>query len=280
VANGNHNVQCATAEGRVCRCTGCGGSQHGWQGWLEQTGADDEERRKLRERFESELVGTERDPSRPSPKRRRELTADLARLDIADWLAVPPKPPKEQLTEPDPSPVEQVTILAEEMTRGTWQDLAAELDRSADDPAAVKRDLANHGWCDLFVALIRAIESAGRAFNTIPEKAKAIILTGPLQAGRTHLTEAVVNTVVDRVWRAFVTAAFGGVPLLDILSKDDALRALRILAVFICPAPEEHEAVRQNALKPLGEDATKILTDQTRARLAILFAEWRTDPVQ
>jgi hypothetical protein len=30
-------------------------------------------------------------------------------------------------------------------------------------------------------------------------------------------------------------------------------------------------------LKPLGDDATKILTDQTKARLAALFAEWQTD---
>jgi hypothetical protein len=79
------------------------------------------------------------------------------------------------------------------------------------------------------------------------------------------------------VWHAFVAAAFGGIPLLDILSNDDALRALRILAVFICPAPEEHEAVRRHALKPLGNDVAKILNDQTKTRLAVLFAEWKAD---
>jgi hypothetical protein len=277
VVNGNHNVQCATAEGRVCKCTGCGGSQHGWQGWLDQTSAGDEGRRRLRERFEGELAVTEQDSSRPAPKRRRELTTDLARLDIADWLAIPPELPKNELVEPYPSPVEQVTILAEEMTRGTWQEIATELDRGTADPAAVKRELANHGWCDLFVALAQAIETTQRAFNSIPVKAKAIVLAAPIQGSRTHVTEAVVNLVVDKVWDAFAAAAFGGIPLLDVLSNDDALRALRILAVFICPAPEEHEAVRQHALKPLGDDATKILTDQTKARLAALFAEWQTD---
>ncbi|WP_112726156.1 hypothetical protein [Micromonospora noduli] len=52
---------------------------------------------------------------------------------------------------------------------------------------------------------------------------------------------------------------------------------LQILAVFICPAPAQHPAVRQHALKPLGEDATKILTSQTKTRLAELFTDWRSD---
>lgn len=87
-----------------------------------------------------------------------------------------------------------------------------------------------------------------------------------MQANRAHVTEAVVNIVMDKVWHAFVAAAFGGIPLLDVLSNDDALRALRILAVFICPAPEEHEAVRQHALKPLHNVVAAIgtLIDHTR----------------
>jgi hypothetical protein len=47
-------------------------------------------------------------------------------------------------------------------------------------------------------------------------------------------------------------------------------------AVFVCPAPEKHQAVRRYPLKPLGDDAAKILTDQTKARLGEQFAEWRS----
>ena len=32
--SGNHNKNCAHAEGHRCRCTGCGGSLHGWEGWV------------------------------------------------------------------------------------------------------------------------------------------------------------------------------------------------------------------------------------------------------
>jgi hypothetical protein len=198
-------------------------------------------------------------------------------LDIADWLANPPVLPENEPTVPCPSAVEQVTILAEEMTRGTWQQIATQLDRAAANPLVVKQELANHGWCDLFVALVRAIETAQSAFRSIPGKAKAIMLATPVQESRAHVDEAIVDLVVDAVWQAFEVATFGGIPLLDVLPEDDALRGLRVLAVFLCPAPEEHDAVRQHALKPLGDDAAKILTDQTMARLAVLFAEWQID---
>lgn len=104
-----------------------------------------------------------------------------------------------------------------------------------------------------------------------------MILRSPLQADRPHVTEAVVALIVNKAWQGFQAAAFAGAPLLDLISNEEALRALRILAVFICPAPAQHPAVRQHALKPLGEDATKILTDQTKTRLAVLFTEWRSD---
>jgi hypothetical protein len=275
MVNDNHNAGCATATGRTCECTGCGGSQHGWQGWLDLTSAE-EERRQTRERIEKEFSGTER-AFAPPAWRRRVLASDLARLDIVDWLAQPPGPPEDKPAVPCPSAVEQVTILAKEMTRGTWQQIATQLDRATANPRAVKQELANHGWCDLFVAMVQAIETAQGVFRIIPDKAKSIMLAAPTQESRTHVDEAVIDLVVDPVWQAFEAAAFGGVPLLDVLSEDEALRALRVLAVFLCPAPEKHEAVRRHALKPLGDDATKILTDQTTARLAVLFAEWRTD---
>jgi hypothetical protein len=45
--------------------------------------------------------------------------------------------------------------------------------------------------------------------------------------------------------------------------------------VFICPAPEDHPEIREHAMKPLGDDARQILTDETRHRLALLFTEWQ-----
>ncbi|HYI05228.1 MAG TPA: hypothetical protein VD858_10085 [Reyranella sp.] len=170
-----------------------------------------------------------------------------------------------------------MTRFAEAMTRGTWSEIARELDRVTPDAAPVRRELAAHGWCELFVAMARATETARRAFNSIPDMVKQTILESPSHPNRSHVTEAVVVLIVDKVWAGFGAATFAGFPLLDLVTSEEATRALRILAVFICPAPEKHEELRRYALKPLGEDASKILTEQTKARLGELFAEWRPE---
>ncbi|MDG4824922.1 hypothetical protein O7635_23990 [Asanoa sp. WMMD1127] len=168
-----------------------------------------------------------------------------------------------------------MTLFAEAMTKDTWHEIASELDRAARDAAGARRELADHGWCELFVAMARATETARRAFNSIPDIVKGAILASPSHIERSYVTDAVVVLVVDKVWKGFEAATFAGFPLLDLVTSEEATRALRIMAVFICPAPEKHRDVRRYALKPLGDDAAKILTDQTKARLGELFTEWR-----
>ena len=271
--NGTHNSRCETAKNHHCVCTGCGGSQHGVQGWLDHVGDDPTVRQRKRENLEGKLAWTDDHPRRLKLiGSNQETTIDLARVDITDWLAVRPTPVGPGSDEPYPSPVEQVTALAEEMGRRAWQEIAAELSRVTPDMAAVKRELTNHGWCDLFIGLVQAIETTRDAFDSIPSTVTRMILSSASQADRPHVTQGVVNLIVDKAWHGFQTAAFSGVPLLDILSSAEALRALRVLAVFICPAPAQHPAVRQHALKPLGDDALKILNDQTQTKLAELFA--------
>lgn len=195
-----------------------------------------------------------------------------------------PQSERSEYSEPDvvpsyPSAIEQVKILAEAMTESTWPEIAAELGdtKSARD---IKRQLAYHGWCDLFIGLVQVIEAYRQALDRVPEEAKDLvkgaICRSSMDAKRSYVTSAVVDLVVDRVWQAFKGAMCGQVPLLSIITREDALRSLRILAVFTCPAPEKHKEVREHALKPLGDDAKRILTEQTKTRLAKLFDEWAT----
>lgn len=352
--NGNHNRRCAEANGRVCRCTGCGGSLHGWGGWVSLANEVKDKRQVRRQQVEAQWTTHYRPPPKRLNEKSKMASTDLARLDIADWLAdqgvtahphptgdtspvevvVPeqwlphsaitkagrqpepddqptrslgdipepceslpgqaksgdesenrnrgsePQTERSERGEPDnvsePSPVDQVMIFAEAMT-SVWKEIAAEL---GDDAKSrdIKRQLAYHGWCDLFIGLVRVIEACRNLLEKIPESAKNLvkqaILGSSLQAKRSYVTRAVVDVVVDRVWQAFKGAMCGQVPLLSIITSEDALRSLRILAVFTCPAPEKHKEVCDHALKPLGDDAKKILTAQTKARLAKLFDEW------
>lgn len=409
MGSGNHNNNCANAVGHVCRCSGCGGSLHGWEGWVRLSNEADDERHNRRQQVDAKWERHYRPQQTRSNERSRAASTDLARLDIAGWLArqkvgsplIPEqraaphtsgssyesepqphsatigvrkqpesndqpirslddalKPHESQLGQPKlgskpknrnrlelqsersergesddvpryplafdqvityaelgesvsvrakpgdgpedhggaeprsersergqlddvppyPSAVEQVEIFAKAMT-GTWAEIAAELGdtKSARD---IKRELAYHGWCDLFIGLVQVIEIYRHALDRIPESAKDLvkraIRRSSMDAKRSHVTSVVVDVVVDRVWQAFKGAMVGHVPLLSIITDEDALRSLRILAVFTCPAPEKHKEVREHALKPLGEDARGILTTQTKARLAKLFDEWAT----
>lgn len=392
-ASGNHNKNCARAVGHVCRCTGCGGSLHGWEGWTSLASAVASERQSKREKVDAQWARHYRPGGKRLNGRSKAATTDLARLDIADWLAnekdfpyvipaqrlpdgttagsraerepngQPSKPssdsselselqlahaeptggrgndnrserqtegseqgelddvpvvqsnvdqvmttsdadeslrgrvrtglgPKDhgQYERPSersergeagrgsvhPSAVEQVIIFAEAMTQSIWEEITTELGDTK-KAREIKLQLADHGWCDLFIGLIKVVKKYQDCLNRIPEDAKEVvklaILGSSMQAARWAVTRRVVDIVVDRVWQAFKTAAFAHYPLLSILDSKDVLRSLRILAVFTCPAPEKHREVYEYALKPLGDDAMKILSEQTKKRLAKVFED-------
>lgn len=340
-----HNLNCANAKGHRCRCAGCGGSEHGWRGWLGLAKGTDSERQSRREIVETQWKDNYR-PTRTVPNAKsRESGVDLARLDIADWLAsqgvkpatrgdtsndilkIPYQRPSEtdqeeleidsdaedsgsaQICPPsdiapgyqaevefpqepsdgyDPNdsyphltPVEQVEIFAEAMTVSVWAEIVAAIGDDNGDVREIKRQLADHGWCDLFIGLVQAIETSQELLAKIPDSAKRIVKSAihnsSMKNGRSDVTDAVVDIVVDKAWSAFKKLVSAHYPLVTVITKDDAIRCLRILAVFICPAPEDHEEVLEHALKPLGNDLRKILTEKTKQRLARLFDEWTAD---
>ncbi|MEV5540199.1 hypothetical protein AB0L13_25455 [Saccharopolyspora shandongensis] len=310
---------------------------HGWEGWVGLAKGGTQDRRKKREKAEGTWAKHYKPRSKRSNAHVRGAVADLARVDLADWLAScvvhdsPPGPaaelkrhsenflplpgaetagattePREAATEscpesispptsgsvsnetetrgesassPRPSPVEQVELFAKAMTaESLWQEITAELAAAVPNAADTARQLAHHGWCDLFIGLIQVIEKCKTLADQIPEWGKKMvkesILKSSKQGVRPLITQAVVDIVVDKVWAALKGAAVANVPLLSVVTGEDAVRSLRILALFSCPAPEDHDEVRKHALKPLGDDVAGIITTQTKERLAKLFKEW------
>lgn len=286
---------------------------HGWKGWVGLATAPNDDRLRRREQLDKQWQTNRRHRRQRQGKPVREASTDLARLDIAEWLAartastmpatdnttnrssdsgdvisvVPDEGassdaatggPRAPGDETHLSPIEQVVTLAEAMTKPTWQEISAELDADSPEAGEIKRQLAQHGWCDLLVGLIRVLDVSRESLDQIPDSAKSIvksaILHSSMHAVRTRVTSAVVDVVVDKVWFAFKAATFAKAPLLGLITGDEMMRSLRILAVFTCPAPENHDEVRRFALKPLGDDVQTILTERTKQRLSELFSEW------
>ncbi|WP_285490308.1 hypothetical protein [Amycolatopsis taiwanensis] len=182
---------------------------------------------------------------------------------------------------PRPSPIKQVETLAQAMTAETVRrKILTELAIVSPDATEAARQLANHGWCDLFLGLVQVVEKYKTTIDKIPEWGKRIVKQAlrdsSIQAKRPMLTDRVIDMVVDNVWSALKGAATGEFPLLGFIDSKATIRSLRILAVFSCPAPEDHDEVREHALKPLADEVAGILTEKTKEWLAKLFKEWMT----
>ncbi|WP_148311575.1 hypothetical protein [Amycolatopsis japonica] len=177
-----------------------------------------------------------------------------------------------------PDVVDQVNVIAKAMTEDIWQEIVESLPGSPDEVRAIRLQLADHGWCDLLVGFVLVLEKFGKAVDTVPEKAKKLIVEAirrsSKQEKRTQLTEVVVGMIVDKAWGAFKAVAIAQSPVLGVLANDELLRNLRMLAVFICPAPEKHEEVRNHAVDPLVKDACGYVSAEAKEWLGKQFDQW------
>jgi hypothetical protein len=174
----------------------------------------------------------------------------------------------------DIAAVDYVEQFAKAITESTYRQLDSVFDGTNAEQA--KRQLINHFWCDLFVALAQAVDEFNKELNKIPEYVKKLILKSTKQGERSLVTKFAVGFVVDRAW-----AALTKLPIFNVLPAADILRALRILAMLACPAPEDHQEVREDCIKPLGKE---ILSSETTDRLkAVLLKGWdavlQQDPI-
>jgi hypothetical protein len=321
-STGKHPGNCEKAKGHVCRCGNCGGSQHGWGGWIKLA----REPEPVRIERRSSILGTlaERWSSKRRAKlgkRADEAIMDLVRIDCTVWLArdkdgwvalpgqrqgtetiaddsfedrrspaghhhrgeLPREPPSADAggePPPDepldrPGALDQVTTFARAMTEEIWQDVVAELPGTPAEIRQIRLQLADHGWCDLFIGVVRVLEKFGKAFDEIPDRAKKIIVKTIRRSSRGDkrpaLTKFVVNLIVDKAWAAFKGALIAHSPIFGVLTSEELLRNLRMIALFICPAPESHEEVRKHALEPLADDAQGYVSDAAKEWLAKQF---------
>ncbi len=279
-----HRANCANAQRPGCTCSGCGGSQHGWQGWTtlaaDRPEGRDDRRRELKDKVEAD----QRAGRQKFNANNRQIYLDLARLDIADYLWAADSRPKTNGRLPrdvEPTSVSsdlgRIDTLGRTVMKDTWPEISVGVDslvRNESDAREVKKRLADHTWCGLLVALIQLIERINKALDLLTDTAKQFIkdaLSRRFDSGLPRLvTDAVIRLVVDKVWSALVGLLEAHFPLLG----TDTLRALRMLAIFTCPSVEHHPEVYKHAVRPLMGDAHEIITDEIKEHVVTLFSAW------
>ena len=123
----------------------------------------------------------------------------------------------------------------------------------------------DHFWCDLLVGMALAIDEYDRIRAKAPDLVASWIISLRDEAGRAAVSDEVVGIAVQIIWKALDE-------LLYVTRLSEVLRAVRILAVLLCKAPEEHREVVQFCIVPLTKE---IISPATRERLQEAFpVEW------
>jgi hypothetical protein len=148
----------------------------------------------------------------------------------------------------------------------------------APDPEAardIKRELTDHTWCGVLVALIQSIEHINKAVDFVADTVKRALKEAVSRRFGDGLpallARQVVELIVDKVWAALTTLIEAHFPLLGA----DSLRALRILALFACPSVEQHQDVYEHALQPLMKEVRGAVAEDTKEQIIMLFRAWR-----
>ncbi len=170
-------------------------------------------------------------------------------------------------------------LLARVVMADSWDAIEPELDRVIPAGTAVtdvRQEMAGHIWCDLLIGLVRLIQRVHDAVDLLSEKSKSfvkqVLLRSSKKGLRKQVVEAVVDLVVGKVWSVLRGLAATKLSLLG----PGMLRALRMLAVFTCPAPESHREVHQYAVAPLMKDAGTVITDEVKAHIIALVPKaWK-----
>ncbi|WP_146174817.1 hypothetical protein [Umezawaea tangerina] len=141
-------------------------------------------------------------------------------------------------------------------------EVVAALDHSVDTAKRAERRkklAASHFWCDILAGIAKTL-------NDIQEEIDKVIAQVPklvISAINTSSTigTATVELAVEKTWEQIKELDFVKTAL-QLHDLSEPVRAVRMLAIMICPAPERHEAVIKHCVKPLVGDQVHSLTKQ------------------
>ncbi|GAA3762411.1 hypothetical protein HDA32_005825 [Spinactinospora alkalitolerans] len=260
-----HNSPCENAKSPKCRCSGCGGSLHGWPGHLLLAQRPSEDRDALRSAADQSwfsALGPEggraallKKPNIPM----KRAAADRAVADIVDWLAG------------DDDKIKRVATIGRLISEDTLKDLDAYAEKGTTDNRdllKLRSIIPGHFWCSLLADLSGAADTAHGNLEKIPGQAQEALLGSEEQPGWGDVQRYVAGFTLAAIW-TYVK------PLAVTWDLESLVRIMRILAVLICPDPGRHPRVARLCLSPLVKD---VITETAESRLHQSFGA-ALDPV-
>jgi hypothetical protein len=176
---------------------------------------------------------------------KRRAAMSLAQTELDDWLAT--------AAADYPGNVSAVT----EQTVGMVSDAVASAVVKALNRNGYHWTGADHVICDFLAAAARAMQELQDQFEHAVAHMVSALLTARKKEHRPVIPQPLATVAAQ--------AAVNELMKLPAIGHfDDLLRATRILAIMMCPAPEDHRAVVLYCLSPLEQE---IISDVTRQEL-------------
>jgi hypothetical protein len=262
-----HTASCANATTNQCRCSGCAGSMHGWPGRLTSARITEAPARAhLRQTAESAWADATKRGARHRPTLKKARAAIAGAITtVIDWLAG-------QIASPPRSVPATTDQIVEEIGQLLSGDVQRALDQcfSAAERRAKRLALADHFFCALLAELAHAIQEVGDKFGQLSDEMVSAIIRARIAEGRSAISDFLVRLAIQ----ATVAGLRNVISHLSLVGQIGNLqRAIRILAIFMCPAPEKHQAVVQYCIDPLGRP---IIAGEIRERLLQSMPRWMT----
>lgn len=261
-----HTASCGKATSRICRCGGCAGSRHGWPGALalaEPTMAGP----RAVHRQAAEQAWAE--ATKPGPRSRTRLrpthksaraAVNSARGDIEEWLSatmLAPSAPMKDL----------VGAVGDVVATDILDALSQELGPQNNNE--IRAGLAEkHLFCQLLAELACSMQEVRDEIDRAVKQVALSLLSYKVGRKSVRIPRAMANVIADAAAKG-VDKVIETVPAAR--HFDDLLRAVRILAIMTCPAPEKHEAVIRCALIPLGEP---VVSQGVQERIRTAMPGW------
>lgn len=235
---------------------------HGWTGGLSRA-APAESRARVAEHRSSDRAW--RDANGPRAKsgptlRKSRAAADQAKADMEDWLA-------DSAVDLPSSPAELVGSLGEAFSTDVFDALCDAL--GTDDRNKVRAEYAqNHFFCQLLAEIACSMQEAQNDLDRVVAKITRSLIDYTAARRNVHIPEFISECTAQAAVKS-VDRIIQNLPA--VRGFNDVQRAVRVLAIMTCPAPEKHEAVVRCCIKPLGEP---IVGDEAKEHLKAVLPDW------